>query len=259
MLEPREVLIYLAHKYNGDWHSIHEHILRKQIVSSSDVRECLKKLKSGVVTIFDDDYPSILKNIYCPPFVLFYQGDISLLTHINKKLAVVGSRKCSMNGKLVTEKIINELPENVIIVSGLAIGIDTIAHSSAIATNKKTIAVLGCGINLCYTESNVDVYEEIRKNHLVISEYPDTSEPKPESFPFRNRIIAGIGDCLLVPQARVPSGTLHTINFALGVGKTVMAVPHSPMENYSCNQLIKTGATLVENGNDVMEELMKNF
>lgn len=259
MLEPKEVLIYLAHKYNGDWHSIYEHIKNKKIVHTSEVKECLENLKSAVITIFDDEYPAGLKNIYCPPLVLFYKGDISLLTHINKKLSVVGSRECSLNGKTVTEKIISELPQNIIIVSGLAIGIDTIAHSEAIKTNKKTIAVLGCGINLCYTESNKDVYEEISKNHLLISEYPDTTNPQPKCFPFRNRIIAALGDALLVPQARIPSGTAHTINFALSVGKTIMAVPHSPMENYSCNSLIRSGATLVESGDDVMEELIKKF
>ena len=261
MLLPRELLIYFAVKHNGEWHKIYEEARKKNNSSFTfeEVRNVVDNLKSKAITVFDKEYPEVLKSVYCPPLVLFYQGDISLLSDENLKLSVVGSREYGEYAKESTEKIISELPMNVTIVSGLAIGIDTIAHTAAINSNKRTIAILGCGINLCYTSSNRDIYEEIKKKHLVISEYPDIVEPKPENFPFRNRIIACLGHNLLVSQISLPSGTLHTVNYALGLGRTILCIPHSPLENSRCNQLIRDGAVLVESGEDVLEELKKKF
>ena len=189
MLEGRNLLLYLSIKYEGDWDKIYFAIKAKEKISKEEVEEAVSTNKTPFITIIDDEYPDALKNIYKPPFVLFYYGDLSLLDNSNSFLAVVGSRNCYKENCDALNKIISELNNEYIIISGLAIGIDTCAHKSILRNGGKTIAVLGCGIDYIYPKENQDLYQTIKQSNLLISEYPSLIKPNSEHFPIRNRII----------------------------------------------------------------------
>ncbi len=177
------------------------------------------------VTLFSDNYPVLLSNIFDPPLVLFCKGDISLL---EKELAigVVGSRRCSRYGLEVAEKFGEELSDSgVTVVSGLARGIDGSAHRGALKAGARTIAVLGCGVDVVYPPEHKSLYEEIVEKGLVISEYLPSSPPLAYRFPERNRIISGISNGLLVVEAGDRSGALITLDDAIEQGKEIFIIP----------------------------------
>lgn len=249
-----KVLVYLAYKYQGDWAKIYDAICLKKEYSD-DIDTILSSIKYKIVTLLDDEYPESLKHIYHPPFVLFYYGDISLLQDKDKNLAVVGSRDYSQYGKAAIESVMPELVKHYNIVSGLAYGIDTISHESAIKNGGKTIAVLGSGIDYCYPKENFETYEKIKKDHLVISEYPGNMAPEQSHFPIRNRIVAGLSKGLLVVEAGTTSGTMITAQIASENGNDIMCFPSENLNNSGANVLIKQGATLVENADDIIYQL----
>lgn len=249
-MKAREYLIYLALKFSGDQRKILDSISEKK---DEYPDEELPPIKSEVLTILDDDYPEEFKRYPMPPLVLFYKGDISLIKNSKNNLAVIGTRRPTSYGLFATDKIIKEVGNGVVIVSGLAKGIDRCAHELALRYGNKTIAVLGCGVNVCYPKSNQDVYDEIAKKGLIISEYPDLTPPSPEYFPLRNRLITLFSEALLITQAYARSGTSITANWALDQNKTVLCVPHSINKYSLCNDLIQTGASLVTSGQDVLE------
>ena len=252
----QNILAYLAIKYDGDWNKIYNAIKFKEVISAADIEQVLSECTTKYITILDDDYPSEFKNVYRPPIVLFYKGDIEILKN-KRTLGVVGARKATDYGLYATEKIVRELDKNIVVISGLAKGIDTAAHSAAIKYNLKTIAFLGCGINYIYPQENYQLYKDIEENGLILSEYPDRVAPDKENFPFRNRLIAGLSKGVLAIDAKNKSGTSTTITSAAAFGKTVMAIP-VPIdeENDSlCNMLIRDGAVLVTSGQDVNEEI----
>lgn len=209
------------------------------------------------VTISDPDYPPLLKQIYDPPFCLFIRGRLSA----ENCLAVVGSRKFSIYGKQVAENLTEELAKRgITIVSGLALGIDSIAHESALRQNGKTIAVLGSGVDpLHIAPANHAALAEriIGKNGAIISEYPPGTMPSKYSFPQRNRIIAGLSMGVLVIEAAEKSGSLITAQCALDNGREVFAVPQnitSPT-SFGTNNLIKSGARAITGVEDIIEAL----
>lgn len=251
----RDILIYLSIKHNGDWSKIYNDIVNRENNFTEDmVITCLNSLQSKAVTILDEDYPQILKQIFHPPFVLFYYGDLSLVRDINKCISVVGSRANSSYGEQVTNNIVGELATDFNIVSGLAKGIDSLSHWAAINNKGKTIAVLGSGIDNCYPSSNQKLYDIIKRDHLLISEYPNNALPNSVNFPIRNRIIAGLSSILLIPEAKNKSGTSITAAYALSGGRTICCVPNTINNDSLCNRLIKDGAVLVENAKDVIDE-----
>ncbi len=251
----KEVLVYLSIIHKGNWDKIYKDILDKVPVDKDKVKEVTENLNNQYVTIIDENYPECLKYIFKPPFVLYYKGNLSLLSDKRKKIAVIGSRNNSEYGKAVTEKICKDLVEHdTIIVSGLAKGIDSIAHLECLKNHGKTIAVLGNGLNIIYPENNASLYEKISCEGLIISEYPFGCDPSKENFPNRNRIIAGICDGVAVMEANVKSGTMNTVSHALEDGKLIFCVPDTIFMNSGCNKLIKEGAKLIENGVDILEE-----
>ena len=252
-MESREILLYYAIKFKGDWGKIFDAIETKKEIDEKDFEKVISKNKNNYITLLDPEYPESLKRSYRPPFVLFYYGDISLLGDNNNKIAVVGSRKNSKYGKQMTETLVKGISKDFVIVSGLALGIDAIAHRSAIESDGKTIAVLGNGINFHYLEENKDIYEECKKNHLVISEYPDLEPPRPDCFPVRNRIIAGLCSSLLVTEGKMHSGTQITALLMVQKSGDVCCVPARAGEDSICNHLIKEGAYLVETPEDIYE------
>lgn len=254
MLEGRNLLLYLSIKYEGDWDKIYFAIKAKEKISKEEVEEAVSTNKTPFITIIDDEYPDALKNIYKPPFVLFYYGDLSLLDNSNSFLAVVGSRNCYKENCDALNKIISELNNEYIIISGLAIGIDTCAHKSILRNGGKTIAVLGCGIDYIYPKENQDLYQTIKQSNLLISEYPSLTKPNSEHFPIRNRIITGLADQIFVPEVHFKSGTMISISHAISQGKDIMVLPQ-PIDNGTCNnRLIRDGALLIESGADILDE-----
>jgi DNA processing protein len=257
MMKGRDIIIFLAIKYEGDWNRIYQAIKEKEHVQEEEVHHALARVRSHVLTIIDDDYPESLKKIYKPPFVLFYYGNVQLLHMGSRSLAMIGSRKASPYGLKMTQQITQALiEEGIIVVSGLARGIDTMAHQATLDAHGKTIAVLGSGIDRCYPEENTTLYKTLCQDHLVVSEYPHNTEPHKEHFPWRNRIIAGLAQAVFVAEAKKRSGTLITVGYALYLGKDVYVLPHLASTDNSTNRLIKDGAILVESAQDIVEHML---
>lgn len=219
--------------------------------------EKIKKMERKnikVVFFFEDQYPSLLKNISSFPPVLFYRGE---LRKDDFAIAIVGTRKATAYGLYVAERLARELAcENITIISGLARGIDTAAHKGALKENGKTIAVLGCGLDVYYPPENRRLQDEIAEKGLLISEYNIGTSPNAFNFPKRNRIIAGLSKGVIVVEAGEQSGALNTIAWAAEQGKEIFAVPGQIYARSSkgTNRLIKDGAKLVTSADDVLEE-----
>ena len=253
----RNQLIAAAITHHGKWDDILQAIETKKLPSEEETEALISQVKCKTLTILDADYPDYLRHYYKPPIVLFYYGDISLIKDNNKNIAVVGSREPESIALKNTNKVVSELAKDFGIVSGLAKGIDRQAHESAINTGGKTIAVLGSGIELCYPSCNNDLYEEIKKNHLLISEYFDHETPGQENFPHRNRLIAMFATSTLIPYAKTRSGTSITANYTIAFGHTLFCMPSSHLEDSLCNSLIHDGAILVRSSEDILYELNK--
>lgn len=211
-----------------------------------------------VITIFDKEYPPLLREIYEPPWVLYGKGNRDLLTK-NRLLAVVGSRTATMYGKSAIKAIVPRLSDNgIAIVSGLAEGIDTYAHKAAIKAGGKTIAVIAGGLFHIYPKVNKELALYMMANHLVISEYPPQTKPSRWQFPVRNRIISGISHGTFVVEAKAKSGSLITANFAVQEGREVFALPGSIFSPHSIgtNELIQQGAKLVNTEEDILNEFL---
>ena len=205
-------------------------------------------------SILDEIYPWDLSEIYNPPALLFYQGNIDLLEL--PKVAVVGSRDSSKLGNQSVQKIIKELNNELIIVSGLARGIDTAAHMAALQNGGKTIAVIGTGLDVFYPKANKKLQSYIGKNHLVLSEYGPGEQPLKFHFPERNRILAGLCRGVIVAEAKMRSGSLITCERAMEEGRDVFAIPGSILDGKSdgCHHLIQEGAKCIMSGSDVLSE-----
>lgn len=206
------------------------------------------------ISIMDPEYPEELLWMHNPPVLLFYSGNIDLLKH--PKIAVVGSRSCSRTGIQSVEKIINELNNELIVVSGLAKGIDAAAHYAAIRNGGKTIGVIGTGLDVFYPRSNKQLQKYMSGSHLVLTEYGPGQSPQKHHFPERNRIIAGLSRAVIVAEARMRSGSLITCERAMEEGRDVFAIPGSILDGRSdgCHHLIQEGAKLVTSGKDVLDE-----
>jgi len=250
-MEARKILAFLSLKYDGDWNRIYDDISARKEYEEKEVEEALKKIKSNYIVFSDPEYPESLRQCCKPPFVLFYAGDISLLSDTHNKLAVVGTRDPSEYGLRVTNDFVSKLAKDFVIISGLALGIDSAAHKACIENGGKTIAVLGHGLNKYYLDINKDLFEIIKEKHLIITEYPDDVPPEPKNFPVRNRIIAGLCDNVLIPEGRKRSGTQVTAHLMARKGGNVCCVPTRIDEDSICNSLIASGAYLVECPEDI--------
>ncbi|EJN93896.1 DNA-processing protein DprA [Streptococcus ratti] len=221
-------------------------------LKSKELRDEFNRFPS--LSILDKDYPLELKNIYNPPALLFYQGDLELMNR--PKLAVVGSRNVSKTGVDSVKKIIRELENRFVIVSGLARGVDTAAHLASLKNGGATIAVIGAGLDVYYPKENRQLQSYIAKNHLLLSEYAPNSQPLKYHFPERNRIIAGLSRGVVVAEAKIRSGSLITCERALEEGRDVFAVPGNILDGQSdgCHHLIQEGAKCTTSGMDVLNE-----
>jgi DNA processing protein len=209
-----------------------------------------------VISYWDDTYPEILKKIYDPPGLLFIKGELQ--PQDQKAIGIVGTRVPSLYGRMVTEQFCKDLTgHKLTIVSGLARGIDTIAHQAALKHGGRTIAVLGCGIDRLYPPENRNLADRIDRQGAVISEYPMGTLPDGRNFPRRNRIISGLSLGVLIVEAGMKSGALITAFQALEQNREVFAVP-GPInsgKSTGTNRLIKEGAKLVQGTLDIVQEL----
>lgn len=210
-----------------------------------------------VLTIFDDAYPELLKQIYDPPLVLYYKGEI--LPIDARSVAIVGTRKVTGYGKMVTEKFSADLADfKVTVVSGLARGVDSCAHQTVVKKGGRTLAVLGGGLNNIFPPENNNLAKQISEGFgAVLSEFPPDHPSLPGNFPARNRIISGLSLGVLVTEAAEDSGSLITAKLALEQGRDVFAVPGPITSEYSKGPaaLIKQGARLVSEAKEILEEL----
>ncbi|HWG96362.1 MAG TPA: DNA-processing protein DprA [Nitrospira sp.] len=215
------------------------------------------RLKIQTVTLFDRSYPTRLKTIPDPPPLLYVSGSLSPKDEV--AVAIVGGRRATPTGRLITEEIAKDLAGcGVTIVSGLARGIDAAAHRGALTGKGRTIAVLGCGIDRTYPSEHHMLRRNIESHGVVISELPIGAAPQSHHFPRRNRIISGLSLGVLVGEAATDSGSLITAKLALEQGREVFAVPGSVKEE-ACrgsNRLIKEGAKLVEGAQDILDEIL---
>jgi DNA processing protein len=213
--------------------------------------------KSGIrfVVTESDDYPAMLKEIYDPPIGLYWKGDYVL---DRPAVAIVGSRKTSVYGRHVARKLGRELARcGFCVVSGGARGVDTEAHKGALEVDGKTIAVMGCGMDIVYPAENFELFNSIAATGAVVSEFPFGRRADRQTFPMRNRIVSGMCQGLIVVESDLNGGSMITARFAAEQGRTVFAVPGriDQATSRGCHQLIREGASLMSKPEDVVEEL----
>lgn len=240
-----------------------EFLAQRMKISPHQYYESVVKRGIKVITILDKDYPERLRNISDPPNVLFIKSNLdtveinSLLKH--RIIAIVGTRKMTAYGKEVTAKLASELVGyGFVIVSGMALGVDGVAHGTAIATGGKTLAVLGAGVEVIYPREHKELYQSIIDHGgVVLSEVAPDKYVNKGVFPSRNRIISGLSEAVLITEGAIESGSLITARVALEQGKDVFAVPgpiNSPMAE-GTNYLLKQGAVLVTGVDDIINQL----
>lgn len=235
-----------------------ERAARLCAAKGKDVRKAYEDMQNCGIAFYPfyhPEYPKRLLDIPDRPFGVYVKGEIR---DGGPRIAVVGARDCSPYGSYVAEKFARELAEmGLLVISGMARGIDGIAQRAALDANGSTCAVLGCGVDICYPASNGALYREICTNGAVLSEYPPGTKPQPSLFPPRNRIISGLADALLVVEARKKSGTSITVDMALEQGKEVFVIPGRITDRLSdgCNNLLLQGATIALSPEQVAEEI----
>lgn len=238
--------------------SIKEATLIYQQIRNVEIKSILNEDEKlcHIVTKYGKEYPPLLKNIHDAPLVLYALGDLSLVHH-SPSISVIGTRKPTLDAPRKIRHIIGPLlDKDWLIVSGLAYGIDSLAHQLTLQYKRKTISILGSGFYHIYPKQNISLFKQIVKKGLVLTEYPPNTPPKRHHFPERNRIISGITKATLVIEATEKSGTLITVDQALEQGKDVYAVPGAPFipETVGCHKMIQDGAKLVRCAEDILEE-----
>lgn len=240
----------------GVGQTLAENILRQVDQADPDAETALADRHGAeIITRADEAYPQALLTIHDPPLALYVKG--TLTTADQHAIAVVGSRRCTHYGTQTADRLSFQLAkQGYTVVSGLARGIDAAAHQGALKAKGRTLAVLGCGIDQVYPPEHADLANAIRESGAVISEFPVGYAPSRQSFPQRNRIVSGLSRGVLVVEAARGSGALMTVDEATDQGRLIFAVP-GRIDNPSaggCNQLIKSGAKLVEDVDDILEE-----
>jgi DNA processing protein len=221
---------------------------------AAELKRC-EEFGCHVVTLQDEEYPALLREIYDPPIVLYVKGTLD--NKDRNGVALVGSRQTSHYGIEVARKLAYQLAYvGVTVVSGGARGIDTAAHQGALSAKGRTIAVLGTGINIVFPPENAELFERIAASGAIVSQYPFNRKADKQSFAIRNRIVAGMTLGAVVVEANLTSGALITANFATEYGRQIFAVPgriDSPRSK-GCHDLIKKGAKLCEGAEDILSE-----
>ena len=224
--------------------------------AEKDLSTLRKVAGARIINWTEPEYPQTLLQIYDPPVMLYARGNVEILNE--PSLSIVGTRKPTMYGSQMAERLGRDLAvRGIVIVSGLARGIDAIAHHGALAVGGRAIGVLGTGIDVCYPKENKKLYEKVLETGLILSEFPMGTHPSPENFPIRNRIVAGMPLGAIIVEGAQYSGSLITARLAMEFGREVFGVPGNVTQpvSFAPNQLIKQGAKLVTSAEDVIEEL----
>lgn len=233
---------------------------KETLESCFKIEELCSKTQIEIIGYFDEDYPCRLREIPDAPSAIYIKGNKKWLS--KPMVAIVGARKCSEQGDRMARRLARELSEyGMVIVSGLALGIDAAGHQGALMASGGTVGVLGTGCNRCYPESNRRIYDEMIDKGCLLSEYEPDTEARPYHFPMRNRLISGLGYGIVVVEAAQRSGSLITAKLALDYGREVFAVP-GPLESkmsQGTNELIACGARRITCGGEIMEELAKTL
>ena len=222
----------------------------KELVAIRTIPNCT------LINWTDPEYPQTLLQIYDPPVLLYVRGDSQILNH--PCISIVGTRRPTLYGTQMAERIGRDLAaRGLVILSGMARGIDAIGHQGALAAGGLAVGVLGTGIDVCYPKENKKLYEKVLERGAIVSEFPTRTHPAPENFPVRNRIVAGMPLGVVVVEGAEHSGSLITARLAMEFGREVFGVPGNVTQpvSFAPNQLIKQGAKLVTNAEDVIEEL----
>ncbi|MEW6508544.1 MAG: DNA-processing protein DprA [Bacteroidota bacterium] len=248
------------------------HVLSKRLIESKSNYQRIKdetekeiedlsKLKARFMTYWDEDYPVLLKEIFYPPILLYLLGSIDTLK--KNTIAIVGTRMPTSYGKYQAESMARELAlNNIVVVSGLARGIDSIAHNSALKSGGKTIAVIGSGIDVIYPPENKNLFNKIIEQGLIISEYPLGTKPDAQNFPKRNRIISGVSLGTLIVETRLNGGAMQTAAYAIDQNREIYAIPGNinSKQSEGPNSLIQRGeAKLVLSVDDILDELINKL
>lgn len=238
-----------------------EFLLYKEKINLDELVNAANKNKIKILTIQDQNYPTNLKAIQDPPVILYYQGEIPENNQYLNYAAIVGTRKITHYGEKVTTEIVKYLiQQNIVIVSGLALGVDTVSHKTAIENNGRTIAVLGSGLDNVYPSQNSRLAQNmVDSNNAVVSEYPLGTPALHYHFPYRNRIISGWSNITIVTEADNNSGALITAEYAIKQGRSVYVVPGNIYSHMSsgCNKLIKQGAKIITSPENILEACKK--
>ncbi len=222
-------------------------------ISLDDEMDRVQRAGVRITTLADDDYPRLLREIPSPPPVLYVRG--SLLPEDEHAVGIVGTRRITAYGREMSRRLSADLAASgVTIVSGLARGVDGIAHASALESGGRTVAVLGCGLDTIYPPEHRKLAEQITDSGALVSEFSLGTPPDAPNFPVRNRIISGLSLGVVVVEAPIKSGALITANFAGDQGRTVFAVPGSALSSASAGtiQLLRDGAAVAATGDDVL-------
>ena len=250
-MEKREKIAQYAYMYDGDWAIICNAVTNNIEADNIEIRE-------NYITVFDEEYPECLKQLRYSPWILFYQGDISLLK--SRCMTMIGSRSMTAYGERMTKMCADLLKREYTLVSGLAKGVDGMVHRCA-ADGGRTIGVIGSGFSVRYPSCNQDLYEVMAKEHLILSEYPWHTGISRHHFPWRNRILAALGEAVFVMQAEIRSGTMLTVNEALQLSREVYAVPYpfGSEEGAGCNKLIYDGANILYTREQITDFLSQDI
>lgn len=222
--------------------------------------EQLKNKNIHFICVDDKEYPERLKHIRYYPYGLYYKGEMNELNR--PSVAIVGARNCTRYGAKAARELGFELAANGInVISGLAHGIDSYGLWGAVEGHGYSVAVMGCGVDVCYPRENIELYERILERGCIISEYPMGRQPLSWQFPLRNRIISGLADKIVVVEAKERSGSLITVEYGLEQGKDIMAVPGriGDVLSNGCNRLIKEGAEIVTMSEDVVRDMSLEY
>lgn len=258
----REIVLGLSVKNQGEWKDIYATIEKKKRIQDEEIEEAVRSLKSSFVCITDESFPECLKTVYQPPFLLYYYGDYSLLNK-SKRLTAIGTRSPTPYQEEMTKKLIGETIDyfngDIVIVSGMATGLDSLAMRQAIRRGSPLIAILGSGIDYPYPSCNQDIYDYCKAGKgLLLSEYPAKCEPKANHFTFRNRLLAGVGKCCFIGGGKTRSGSASTARQALECGKEILALPCNVTGDDLTNSLIQDGAKPVLSYVDIVESVKEN-
>jgi DNA processing protein len=255
----RDILLTLSVRYQGEWTRIYDAIKAKEELKAEEIHDAYQKTKANFLTLSDSEYPECFKNQCNPPFLLYYYGNKDFLK-LKYRLAVIGTRSPTLYQNDTVFSLIQDLEkkfsDKVGIVSGMAKGIDQIAMMAAMERGAPILSVIGSGIDNPYPKENQKIYDYCcSQKGLVLSEYPLSTEAKPENFLFRNRLLASLGNALFVGGGRNRSGSASSVRYALDQNKDVLALPCNITGDDLTNSLISDGARSVLGVHDLADAL----